>query len=327
MTELASQARVLVDVGGTHARLAWQARAGGPLTHVRVWEVASHDSLEAVLRVYLQEIGAGTPAAMGVAVAAPVLGDQVAMINHPWSFSQRALQAAMGLHHLCVINDFSALARALPFLGGHERRLVGGQADADRGVLGVLGPGTGLGVSGLMPLPDGRWQALAGEGGHVTLPAETVRERVVMEGLQQRYGHASAERLLCGQGLLDTWTLLAAADAAPMPLLQTPADVTSAALAGGHPLATEAVSMFCALLGSVAGNLALTLGARGGIYVGGGIVPRLGGFFDASDFRRRFEAKGRYRDYLVNIPTWVITTPVSPALAGVAQALDDSLGR
>jgi glucokinase len=161
-----------------------------------------------------------------------------------------------------------------------------------------------------------------GEGGHVTLPAQTQRERVLMDGLTARYGHPSSERLLSGQGLLDAFEILCAADGAAVSGIDSPAAVTEAALQARHSHAVEALALFCALLGSLAGNLALTLGARGGVYVGGGIAPRLGAALDASAFRARFEAKGRFRAFLQDIPVWVITADPSPALLGAARALD-----
>ena len=166
----------------------------------------------------------------------------------------------------------------------------------------MLGAGTGLGVSGLVPDGSGGWVPLEGEGGHVTLPAVSARERLVMDGLTRLYGRASAERLCSGQGLVDAFTLLCEADGVASGGLSSAAAVTDAALKAQQPQALEALNMLCAVLGSVAGNLALTLGARGGVFVGGGIVPRLGSWFDTSPFRERFEAKGRFQGYLKDSP-------------------------
>ncbi len=315
-------ARLLADVGGTNARFAWQAGAGQPLMHVRVLPCAQYPTLQAAMRTYLDGLGLGVPAHAAVAMANPVTGDQVSMTNHHWSFSQAALQAEFGLTTLRVLNDFTALALALPALLADELRQVGGTVARPGAPKALIGAGTGLGVSGLVPDGRGGWLPLQGEGGHVTLPATTPRERLVMDGLTRLYGHASAERAVCGQGLLDTYTLLCAADGVAVPRGATPADVTDAALAATDAHAREALNMFCALLGSVAGNLALTLGAHGGVYIGGGIVPRLGEWFDTSPFRARFEAKGRFTAYLQAMPVWVITSAQSPALLGAACALD-----
>jgi glucokinase len=322
MPSLTPSGRLLADVGGTHARFAWQAGAGAPIEHVRVLPVAEHPSLQHAMREYLQSLGTLQPQAAAIAMANPVTGDAVQMTNHDWSFSQAALQAEFGLNTLRVLNDFTALALALPLLPGGELRQVGGGAAQPGAAIGLLGAGTGLGVSGLLPDGRGGWVPLQGEGGHATLPAATPRERLVMDGFHRRHGHASAERMLSGPGLFNTFVLLCEADGASGGGLASAADVSEAARAGRHPQAEEALHMFCAVLGAVASNLALTLGALGGVYIGGGIVPRLGSWFDASPFRERFEAKGRFRAYLAEIPVWVITSEQSPALLGASHALD-----
>ena len=203
-------------------------------------------------------------------------------------------------------------------------RPVGGGAAVAGTPRAVLGPGTGLGVAGLVPGGAGRLCIVAGEGGHVTLAAGTPREAAVLAQLQQRFGHASAERALSGPGLVNLYDAIGVLDARPTRTLQ-PDEVVTGALLGADPACREALQLFGALLGSEAGNLALTLGARGGVYLGGGIVPRLGTAFDALPFRERFEAKGRFRSYLERIPTFVITAP-TPALQGAANALDALAG-
>lgn len=321
----ADTARLLADVGGTNARFGWQTGSGQPLTDVRVLPCAGFPTLQAALQAYLRGLGRGAPALAAIAIANPVTGDQVSMTNHHWSFSQAAVQSELGFATLRVLNDFTALALALPALPADDLRQVGGTVARPDAPKALIGAGTGLGVSGLVPDGRGGWVPLQGEGGHVTLPASTPRERLVMDGLAALYGHASAERAVCGQGLLDTYTLLCQADGVAQPHGTTPAEVTDAALAASDAHAVEALNMFCALLGSVAGNLALTLGAHGGVYIGGGIVPRLGAWFDASPFRARFEAKGRFTPYLQAMPVWVITSARSPALLGAARALDEAV--
>jgi glucokinase len=313
--------RLLADVGGTNARFAWQAGAGAPITEVKVLPCGDYPSLQDAVLAYLNGLGRGTPHAAAIAIANPITGDHIRMTNHHWSFSQAAVKAQFGFGTLRLLNDFTALALALPDLSPNELRQVGGGMAQPHAALGLVGAGTGLGVSGLLPSGLGGWVPLEGEGGHVTLPATTARERLVMDGLIRRYGHASAERVACGQGLLDTFLLLCEADGVFVGALNSAADVSDAALKAGQPQALEALNMFCAMLGSVAGNLALTLGARGGVYVGGGIVPRLGTWFDSSPFRERFETKGRFQRYLSELPVWVITSAQSPALIGAARAL------
>ncbi len=316
--------RLLADIGGTNARLAWQAGPGAPIEHVRVLPVDEHPSLQHALRAYLEGL-AQRPSDAAIAMANPVAGDEVRMTNHHWAFSRSALQAEFGLRTLRVLNDFTALALALPHLPASDLRQVGGGAAQAGAAVGLLGAGTGLGVSGLLPDGRGGWVPIEGEGGHVTLPAITPRERLVMDGLARRHGRASAERMLSGPGLHETFTLLCEADGASTTGFDDAAAVSEAALQGRHPQAEETLRMFCAVLGSVAGNLALTLGARGGVYIGGGIVPRLGTWFDTvSSFRDRFESKGRFQGYLEAIPVWVITASQSPALVGAACALDSA---
>lgn len=315
-------ARLLADIGGTNARFAWQAAPGAPITDVQVLPGAHYPTLQAAMHAYLDGLGRGAPAAVAIAIANPITGDMVRMTNHDWAFSQSAVKAEFGLRTLRLLNDFTALALALPDLPAAELRQVGGGAAVPGVAMGLVGAGTGLGVSGLLPDGHGGWVPLEGEGGHVTLPATTARERLVMDGLIRRYGHASAERVCCGQGLVDTCTILCEADGVTAQGLDSASAVSEAALKAGHPQALEALQIFCAMLGSVAGNLALTLGARGGVYVGGGIVPRLGAWFHQSPFRERFDNKGRFTGLLQGMPVWVITSAQSPALLGAARALD-----
>ena len=321
----AAGARLLADVGGTNARFAWQANAGAPIERVQVLPCAGHASLQAAVWAYLRHQNLPAPGAAAVAIATPVSGDWVSMTNHHWSFSQAQVREEFGWSVFRVLNDFTALAMALPHLQGADLRQVGGTVAQPRGPRALIGAGTGLGVSGLLPDAADGWVAVQGEGGHVTLPATGARERQVVDGLAARHGHVSAERVLSGQGLVDVHAALCVADGHPLPTGLTPADVTARALQpdhADHARARETIDLFSGWLGVVAGNLALTLGATGGVYIGGGVVPRLGEAFDASPFRRRFEDKGRFSGYLAAIPAWVITATPSPALLGAAHALD-----
>lgn len=317
--------RLLGDVGGTNARWAWQDRAGAPPSHVRVLPCAAYPGIDSCIADYLRLEGLPPPRQAGFGIATAVTGDSVQMTNHHWQFSIAALRASIGVDRLQVLNDFEVLAHAVPTLGDDGRRAVGGGEAAPGCNLAVIGPGTGLGVSGLVADGRGGLSVVVGEGGHVTLPACTDREASIAAVLRERYGHASAERALSGPGLVNLYEALCVLDKRPAQAL-SPADVVNRALERGaahDPVCAEAVSTFAALLGSAAGNLALTLGARGGVYLGGGIVPRLGTVFDTLPFRARFEDKGRYRGYLAAIPTWVITAE-APALAGCARALDQA---
>jgi glucokinase len=315
--------RLVADIGGTNARFGWIAHDGAAIDRVRTLPCAEHATLADAVRAYLAGEGLGQAGAMAMGIANPVTGDEVRMTNHHWGFSISGLQAELGLARLIVLNDFTALALALPSLQPHELRQVGGGAARAQSAIALIGPGTGLGVSGLVPAGD-QWVALSGEGGHVTLAASDAREEAIIAVLRERYGHASAERAICGAGLVALYEAVCQLDGVAA-AASTPADVSGRALSGECARSVEAAQHFCALLGSVAGNLALTLGALGGVYIGGGIVPRLGGFLDRSPFRARFEAKGRFQAYLAQMPVFVIDASVSPALLGVARALDQDL--
>jgi len=315
--------RLLADIGGTNARFAWQTAAGADIADLRVLPCAEFATLAEAMQGYLRQIGRHAPRHCAIAIANPVVGDQIRMTNHHWSFSIAALRAQFGFEALQVLNDFTALSLALPSLRPDQLRQVGGGSPAPDSAMALIGPGTGLGVSGLLPDGRGGLVPLQGEGGHVTLDGSTPRERLVLDRLHARYGHVSAERALSGQGLSDLHAALLAidlpaGDATP----RTAAEVVHGALHRHDATCLETLDLFCGLLGSVAGNLALTLGARGGVYIGGGIVPRFGAAFEQSPFRARFDAKGRFRDYLAPIPVYLIVAEQSPALLGAAKALD-----
>jgi glucokinase len=253
-----------------------------------------------------------------IAIASAITGDRVAMTNHPWSFSVQELKARFAFDRFEVINDFTALALALPRLAPEDRQPVGGGSAVAGTPLGVLGPGSGLGVSGLVPSGKG-WIALTGEGGHATMAPATDREGAVLDRMRQHFDHVSAERALSGPGLVNLYDTLAVIDSVPAKGY-TAAQITDLAIRAEDPLCVETTTMFCAMLGTMAGDLALTLGARGGVYIGGGIVPKLGQTFLDSPFRERFEAKGRLRSYLEPIPTFLVTHPL-PAFLGCAALL------
>lgn len=320
----AAGSRVVADIGGSNARFGWLAPGATGVEFVETLPVANFPDLAGAARHYLAGIAAREgaahrpPAAAALAVATAVIGDQVDFTNSPWSFSQAALRAALGLQRLAVINDFEALALALPRLQPHQLRADGPLPTA-QGMLAVVGPGTGLGVAGIVQTRRG-WQALPGEGGHATLAARDDFEAEVLKAARRQFEHVSAERLLSGIGLPTLHAAVAEALGAASPALEAP-QILQAGLAG-DTVARRTLETFCALLGSFCGNVALTLGARGGVFIGGGIVPRIADLFFASDFRRRFEAKGRFESYLKTVPTALITDTLV-ALDGAAAALDD----
>lgn len=314
---------LVADVGGTNARLGWVAGAGAPVIQVRVYRVADHASLADVVQSYLADLPAGLrlrpPTRLAAAVATAINGDVVELTNSAWRFSCAEVQARLGLRSFQVLNDFEALALSLPRLNAAQLR-AHGALPRPAGVLGVVGPGTGLGVAGVMHTRAG-WVALPGEGGHATLAAADDFEAEVLRHARSEFAHVSAERLLSGIGLPVLHRAVGAALGVAVPELATEDIVRRGLSAGEDAVCERTLDQFCAFLGSFAGNVALTLGARGGLFIGGGIVPRLGERFFQSQFRARFEAKGRFQPYLEAIPTALITDTLA-ALAGAALAIE-----
>lgn len=297
---------LLADIGGTNARfMVW--RPGEALSEPHVLETARYPTFEAALAAFLSKERAQTALdRVAVAVAGPVVAGHAQLTNGTWTLSEATLAQATGVTGALLVNDFVALAHGLPTLRRDDVVALGPAQAADpHGVKVVLGPGTGFGVASLVQGDNGRWLALAGEGGHVDLAAGTAREAALIEALRLRHGHVSLERVLSGPGLEALYGLCAAPDAWPSPALSA-AEIAVRAARGGDPAASEAIGLFTEWLGAVAGNLALTLGARGGVYIAGGIVPRWRSFFDGARFRRRFEAKGRLAAYLAGVPTSLV---------------------
>jgi glucokinase len=306
------------DIGATNARFGLVA-PGGALLHTNIYPCDAFATIDDALLAFLEASGdLPRPRLGALAIAAAITGDRIRMTNHPWSFSVTALRDRLGLERLVAINDFTAVAMAIPLLAETDRIAVGGGAPVAGRTIAALGPGSGLGASGLVPM-GAEWVALSGEGGHATMAPATARESAVLELMRARFDHVSAERCLSGPGLVNLYNGLAALDGVPAAPYM-PAQITDPEIGEQDPLCREATAMFCAMLGTVAGNLALTLGAQGGIYIAGGIVPKLGARFAESEFRARFEAKGRMRPYLAAIPTYVVTHRL-PAFLGCAAEL------
>ncbi|QYG01448.1 glucokinase [Massilia sp. NP310] len=318
-------ARLLADIGGTNCRFVLEL-GPGRLEAVEVLPCADHATLGDAMRAYLgsaavKAISAAPIRHAAIAIANPVNGDYVRMTNHHWEFSTEALRQECGFEILLVVNDFSALARSLPHLGEQKRRVGGGAPQPDA-ALGLLGAGTGLGVSGLVPCGDS-WTALRSEGGHVSFAPVNEQEVAILQYAWREFEHVSFERFLSGAGVELIYRALADRAGRPGERLGA-AEISRRALSGECALCDEVLEAFCGMLGTVAGNLAVTLGAQGGVYIGGGIVPRLGERFDRSSFRRRFEQKGRFAGYLADVPTYVITAEY-PAFLGVSAILSEKL--
>ena len=309
---------LMADIGATNTRCALLDDKGKELAD-EVFHNADFTGVAGLLNVYLDHRRTtDRPRRAALAVAAPILGDEVTMINIDWRFSQAALKEQLGLAKLTVCNDFAAVAWGLPHLGPADLRRVGGGKRAARATLAAVGPGTGLGVAALVPATDG-WAVLSGEAGHANLPATNREEADVIARIRERFdGHCSVERVLSGPGLVNLYVALAELAGRGQPTV-TPSDVTALAKQG-EPLARKAQAMFFAFLGSVAGDIALITGARGGVFIAGGIVPQMLDAFVKSEFRARFEAKDGYGDYMAGIPTHVITTPL-PAFRGLKTLL------
>ncbi len=318
--------RLLADIGGTNARFALEI-AANRIEAVAVLPCEDYASLEQAIQAYLATaevaaVGGGGIRYGAIAIANPVNGDQVRMTNHHWQFSIEAVRRKLGFDQFLVVNDFTALAMSLPYLGMDQKRQIGGGLALPDNTIGLVGAGTGLGVSGLIPA-NGHWTALQSEGGHVTFSPADECEIGILRFAWCEFDHVSAERLLSGDGLELIYRALADMQGLSVPVLSAP-EISRRALAGECALCEEAIDRFCGVLGTIAGNLAVTLGALGGIYIGGGIVPRLGERFLVSPFRRRFEQKGRFATYLAQIPTYVITAEY-PAFLGVSAILSENI--
>ena len=308
---------LVADIGGTNARFAIADLVTLEISAVRRFPVAEHKTLAEAIGFYLKDVAEPIGHA-AIAVAAPVTGDAVKLTNSPWSFAKGQLCAAAGLKHVHVLNDFEALSLSLPYIGADELHQIGGEAPRPHGTKVVLGPGTGLGVAGLVWSPAG-WVAVPGEGGHVTLGAVDERELQLVERLRAGREHLSVERALSGPGLSDLYQAVAAAQGHGEEAL-TPAEVETRALGGQDPLAVEALDLFVTWLGRFAGDVALVLGARGGVYLGGGIAPKLVQRLGQGDLREAFEHKGRMQAFLAPVPIYVILAEY-PALTGDAVGL------
>ncbi len=313
---------LIADIGGTNARFALVPPGASQGQQPLTLACADFPGPAEAALAYLRKVAPPVPPARAAfAVACPVLADSVAMTNHAWRFSIEEVRQTLSLERLEVVNDFIAVALAVPHLQAADQATICPGRSAPGAPIAVAGPGTGLGVSLLVPR-QGRWQAIATEGGHVTMAAQTAREDAILAWLRQHFDHVSAERVLSGPGLANIHAALRGlAGLPPQPL--APADITGQALAG-EPLARESLDLFFAFLGTFCGNLALTLGARGGLALAGGILPRLLPALKASAFAERFRDKGRFRDWLAPLPVDLVTHPY-PAFVGLAGLVNGEI--
>ncbi len=303
--------KILADIGATNARFA--LLTDGVLGEAMVYPVADHASAIEAARLFM----AGRTARSAIlAAAGPVVDGRVTMTNAAWSVDAAQFGAAFGLDSCRVINDFAAQAWALPGFGPADLFALGAAPPPAGGTMAVMGPGTGFGLAALARGPTGD-VTLVTEGGHATLAASDRREEAIIRVLRDRLGHVSVERVLSGAGLLDLYHAIGTVDGLVI-RERTGPEIVARALAGDCEASVATLEAFCGLLGGVAGNVALTLGATGGVFIGGGIAPRFTGFLATSAFREKFEAKGRLRPYLAAIPTAVVTHKF-PAFVGLAR--------
>ena len=299
---------LLGDIGATNARLA--LFSDGVLGAIKYFSVAEFPRFSNVVGAFFD--GDGQALAVqraAIAVAGPVKEGRCVFTNCQWTIDAREVCSEFGLSEVRLCNDFEAVALSLPHLTAADLCRIGGGEAVGGAPMAVLGPGTGLGVACLVPGPHGSI-AIATEGGHATMAATSRREDAVIDYLRQQFGHVSAERVVSGTGLENLYRAVLALDGGDAPE-RTAAEITAAALSGECRMAQEALELFCAMLGTVAGNVALTFGARGGVFIAGGIAPRITEFLAHSEFRERFESKGRFRPYLEAIPSGVITHPAA----------------
>lgn len=306
------------DIGGTHARFALVERGSRVLLHTRTLKCQDYSGPQAAIDDYLAGVPVTRVAEACFAVAAPVVGNSVAMTNNHWVFDVESLRSAGGWNRFQLVNDYLAMALGVLHVPQDKLVSVGGPARRQPGPLLIMGPGTGLGVSALVPSRQG-WLPLSTEGGHVDFaPADEIEGQILTQ-LRPQFGRVSVERLLCGDGLMNLYRALAVIKAVPEELT-TPEQVTKAAGNGSNELAQETLQRFCRILGRVAGNAALTLGSFGGVYLCGGILPAMLPFFLTSAFREEFENKGRMQPLLVATPVWVVRDSLT-GLYGAAAAL------
>ncbi|MCA0912032.1 glucokinase [Marinobacter nauticus] len=306
------------DIGGTNARFALVEQGSVQPRAIEVLPCRDYENLDQAVVAYLERAGVASVRQACLAVASPVRGTQVRMTNNHWRFDTEVVRQTFGWSAFKVINDFTAMALGVPHVpDANLVHVCGGPGDPGRPRL-VMGPGTGLGVSGLIPIRNG-WVPLMTEGGHVDFAPTDDLEMDVLRILRARFGRVSVERILCGQGLLNLYQAHAEIRGVAAPL-DAPEKITSAAVDASDALARETLRHFCEILGRTAGNAVLTLGSLGGVYLCGGILPRFLEFFLESSFRNGFEDKGRMRPLLEFTPVYVVTEAYT-GLLGAAEAL------
>lgn len=314
MTQAPDPWVLIADIGGTNARFAAVSRSTGHAGAPVILPTKGHptflDAYEMVLASLRDRPGL---CGLVLAVAGPIDAGKVKLTNADWHIDAAEIATAIGIPDIELVNDFEALALALPDLGDTGIELLQPGTPVPGGNLAVVGPGTGLGVAGMVALPGGGWRALCGEGGHATFAPESELEWRVAQELKSRYGRVSTERIASGQGLLDVAAILGAS-----PAITTPAEVVAAAEEGVSPECAAALRMFLIAVGRCAGDVALTVNATAGVYLGGGILPRIATTADWAPLLDAFHNKGRNAERMRRIPVRLIVDP-NPALIGLCS--------
>ena len=303
------------DIGGTNARFCVVVDAVSEPGEPQIVKTADFQTIDEAIRAAVIDRLSIQPRSAILAVAGPVNGDAIPLTNCPWVVRPKDMFATVGLHDIVILNDFEAQALAVVALGDEHLEQIGGGAawpDASRV---VLGPGTGLGVAGLIH-SHGKWIPIPGEGGHMDIGPRTAREYQIFPHIEPLEGRVSGEQILCGRGLVNTYRAIAKADA-KQPRFTVPAEITAAALARTDPVAEEALDLFVTCLGRTAGDLALVFKSRGGVFLTGGIAPKIMPALKSGNFRAGFENKAPHSEWMSTIPAYVITHPLA-ALAGLA---------
>jgi glucokinase len=312
MTSLA----LLGDIGGTNSRFGLIDIGSTEVRDVEVLKNDNFTGLETAICYYLEKRRISELAGAAVDVAAPVDREFITLTNRDWTFSAETLRQAAKAKRFRLLNDFEALAWSLPHIKAEHLIQIGGTASERPQLKIVLGPGTGLGMAALAPLPNGGWMPIPGELGHTTLPVVTAEELALKDALRGKDKFAEAEDILTGPGLLALYKLISAASR-----YETPEQVLQAALAGADQDAAKTLDHFITFLARIAGDAAMAMQARGGVYLAGGIAPSIAGLLKKPKYRAVFEDKGRIAAVMKPIPLYVITDPF-PAFKGCAAALN-----
>ena len=316
--------RLISDIGGTNARFSIEVDSYN-YEHSTTLACKDYASMAEAITHYLTSINLDNVEHMAIALPAPIVDDTIIMVNSPWQHvSQSQTKKELKVKNLIFLNDFHALSLSIPHIDRTQIVQVGGMEPDINKPIGILGPGTGLGMALLTRHPNGEYLSVAAEGGHSSVPLVNEEEFELWHFIHKRFHHVSVERLISGPGLQLMYEAISDIKGIQITQLPTPAEITARGISNQCLISKLCIDHFCRILGTVAANLAIMSNSFGGIYLGGGIIPQMLDYFISSDFRCRFEDKGRLRPYLTRIPVYVILEKY-PAFLGVSHALDSYL--